>query len=180
MHLRTRSIVAATAATLAFAVLPASAATDFLLKIDGVEGESALKGFEKQIEIESFSWGVSQSSSGSGGARAGKSCPSDVSLSKLVDKATPPLIGRAAGGTVSPTAILIGLRPGGQTAPQVYLKIEMKDVLVSSYQSSGSSGGGAMDALSLRFGSATVTYFTQRDDGSSGPAPTTVATVQGC
>ena len=175
---RTRSILAASAAAFAFAAPPAAAATDFLLKIDGVDGESVMKGFEKQIEIESFSWGVTQTSTGAGGARAGKSCPSDMSLSKHVDKATPPLIGRAAGGTVTPTAILIGLRPGGPTAPQVYLKVEMKEVLVSSYQSSGSSGGGAMDAFSLKFGSATITYYPQADDGKAGPP--VVTTVQGC
>ena len=31
-------------------------AFDAFLKIDGVNGESTRKGFEKQIEIQSFSW----------------------------------------------------------------------------------------------------------------------------
>jgi type VI secretion system secreted protein Hcp len=155
----------ALAAALAAASLNAAAASDYLLKIDGIEGDSFLKGFEKQIEIQSFSWGVAQAAGGS--ARAGKSCPSDVNLSKGVDRATPPLIAGAVGGTVAANAILIGLRPGSTQAPQVYLKIEMKNVLVSSYQTSGSTGGGiAMDAFSLRFESMTVSYFPQKGDGS--------------
>ena len=157
----------AVAIALAVATLNAAAAADYFLKVDGIEGESVVKGFEKQIEIQSFSWGVAQSA-GAGGARAGKSCPSDVSLSKGVDKATPPLIAGAVGGTVSPTAILIALRPGGSGVPQTYMKIEMKNVLVSSYQTSGASGGGpAQDAFSLRFESMTVSYFPQRADGSA-------------
>ena len=34
------------------------AAVDFFLKIDGIEGESTQKGHEKEIEIQSWSFGV--------------------------------------------------------------------------------------------------------------------------
>jgi type VI secretion system secreted protein Hcp len=178
MHLRTRSIVAATAAAFAFAALPASAAVDYFLKLDGIDGESTTKGFEKQIEIQSWSWGVSQAATGSA-RQPGKSCPSDVHFAKFSDKATPPLIGAAMGGTVTPNAILIGLRPpDGSGAPQVYIKYEMKNVMITSFQTGGSSGGGiATDNFSLSFTSAIVTYFTQRSDGSTEPVK---ATLQGC
>lgn len=166
------------AASVALASTGAFGASDYLLKIDGIDGESVMKGFEKHIEISSFSWGVAQAASGSSG-RAGKTCPSDLSLSKSVDKATPPLISSAVGGNVSPTAILIGLRPGGGGgAPTPYIRFEMKNVTVSSYQTSGASGGGsAQDAFSLRFGSATVTYFQQDDGGRN--TPVSSASFQG-
>jgi type VI secretion system secreted protein Hcp len=175
MHMKIRRT--AIAAALAFASLNAAAAFDYFLKLDGVEGESALKGFEKQIEVASFSWGVSQSAA-TGASRAGKSCASDFSFSKGVDKATPVLIGNAVGGTVSPTAVLIALRPGTQT-PEPYLKIEMKNVLVSSYSTSG-GGGHAHDAFSLRATSMTVTYFPQSADGKGGTPVSTTFQVPTC
>lgn len=170
----------ATAASLT-AAIDARAASDYLLQISGIEGESTMKGYEKQIEIASFSWGVSQAATGSGGARAGKACPSDLALSKPVDKATPPLISNAVGGSVSPTAILIGLRGGGGSAsPQPYIKMELKNVLVSSYSTSGSGGGGvAFDAFSLRFESAKVTYY-QQDEKGQNAAVTSANITGGC
>lgn len=176
MPLSIRSTILA--ASVALASSGAWGAFDYFLKIDGIEGESVTKGYEKQIEISSFSWGVTQATSG-GSVRAGKSCPSDLHLTKNVDKATPPLISSAVGGGVSTTAILIGLRPGGSGgAPQPYIRFEMKNVMVSSYQTSGASGGGlAQDALSLRFGSATVTYFQQDANGQT--TPVSSSTFQG-
>jgi type VI secretion system secreted protein Hcp len=170
-------VLAAAVAGVLATSLEARAASDYLLKLDGIAGESTLKGFEKQIEIQSFSWGVSQAGAGSGN-RVGKSCPTDLNLSKGVDKATPPLISSAVGGTVSPTAILIGLRPGGN-GPQPYIRFEMKNVLVSSYSTSGASGGGlAFDAFSLKFASATVTYYQQDERGAV--TPVSSASFPGC
>jgi type VI protein secretion system component Hcp len=39
---------------------PASAASDYLLEIDGIEGETTAAAPAKSIEISSFSWGMSQ------------------------------------------------------------------------------------------------------------------------
>ncbi|MEO7986135.1 MAG: type VI secretion system tube protein Hcp, partial [Gemmatimonadales bacterium] len=50
-------------------------AFDAFLKIDGVDGESTRKGFEKQTEIFSYSFGASNPStvgSGGGGGGGGK------------------------------------------------------------------------------------------------------------
>lgn len=173
--------VAALAAASLFTALEARAASDYLLDIKGIEGESVMKGFEKQIEILSWSWGVTNSSrSSGGGGAAGKACPSDMSFAKNVDKATPPLIAGAVGGTVSPTAILIGLRPGGGGgAPQTYIKYEMKNVVITSYQTGGASGGGvAADSFALRFSAATVTYYSQ--DAKGQVTPVAVTNLQGC
>lgn len=63
------TITAAFAIGLALAATPVLAASDYLLTLDGVPGESS-----SSIQIESFSWGVSQqgasSTVGSGGAVA--------------------------------------------------------------------------------------------------------------
>ncbi|MBA4335420.1 MAG: type VI secretion system tube protein Hcp, partial [Methylobacterium sp.] len=38
-------------------------ATDFILEIDGIKGESMDKKLEQMIEVDSFSWGLSNSGS---------------------------------------------------------------------------------------------------------------------
>ena len=177
-RLRLTLLAAATAATLAGA-LEARAASDYLLKLDGIKGESTDDRHKEWIDVLSWSWGVAQvAGNGSGsGARAGKSCPSDLVLTKFVDSATPPLIAGAAGGTVIPNAILIGMKQGREQ--QEYLKIELKNVFVSSVHTGGSSGGSVpVDSVSLRFSSMTVSYYPQRADGSLGTP--VVASLQGC
>ena len=41
---------------------PASAASDYYLKIDGIKGEATTSSRSKAIEVSSFSWGMSQAS----------------------------------------------------------------------------------------------------------------------
>jgi len=168
-------LIAATG--LALCAMDARAFADYLLRIDCIEGESADARHKGYMEVQSFSWGVAQAASTGNSARVGKACPSDLNFSKYVDKSTPPPIGGAVGGTVIPSAVLIGLKSTGRDIPEEYLKIELKNVLVSSYQVSGASGGAASDAFSLRFGSMTVSYLPQKSDGSLGTP--VVTTFQG-
>ena len=42
-------------------------ATDYFLKLDGIDGESAQKGHENQIDLLSWTWGESNSGSSSDG-----------------------------------------------------------------------------------------------------------------
>jgi type VI secretion system secreted protein Hcp len=48
-------------------------AVDYFLKLEGVEGESQDKDYKKQIDVESWSWGETQSGThvGGGGREAG-------------------------------------------------------------------------------------------------------------
>lgn len=155
----------------------AGAAVDYFLKIDGIDGESTDIRHKGEIEIESWSWGVSQSTAASGGgARAGKPCVAPMSFSKLVDKATPLLMANAASGMVIPRAILVG-RKAGSEGPAEYLKYDLKNVYVTSYQSGGSSSSTPSDQFSLNFSSLTVSVRPQDDKGGLGTAVS--ATIQG-
>ena len=66
-------------------------AVDFLLKINGVDGESKISGHEGEIDVLAWSWGMSQTGTMhvGGGGGAGKVDVQDISLTKYVDKATP-------------------------------------------------------------------------------------------
>jgi type VI secretion system secreted protein Hcp len=84
--------------------------------------------------------------SGSGGG-AGKASVSDITITKTVDKASPTLSLACANGKHFPKAT-ITLRKAGK----VYLRYELSNVLISSYQSGGHGGGGVpVDSLSLNF-----------------------------
>jgi type VI protein secretion system component Hcp len=65
-----RTVAVAGTAILGFAGGAAAASSDFFLKIEGVQGESAAG---ETIEVQSFSWGASNPSTvGSGGLSAGR------------------------------------------------------------------------------------------------------------
>jgi type VI secretion system secreted protein Hcp len=133
-----------------------TAAFDAFLKIDGIDGESTDRRHPREIQVLSFSWGVSNSGAGhvGGGGGAGKVSVQDLHIMKEVDKATPKLMLACATGKHIAKAVLT-LRKSGGDRSEAYLKITMEDVLISSYQVSG-SGGGSTDSVSFVFGKITV------------------------
>jgi type VI secretion system secreted protein Hcp len=178
---RTKPIAAAIATSLALAfTAPASAAAvDYFLKIDGIKGESVDKDHKDEIQIESWSWGAAQSSTGaSSGRSSGKSCAQEINFTKLIDKSSPLLAAGVMSGGVIPNAVLIGRKSGGDK-PVEFLQYEMKNVLISSYSIAGSNSSLPMDSFSLNFASVTIEYKTQKPDGSAGD-PTRVSFQGGC
>ena len=125
-------------------------AVDMFLKIDGIDGESTDDRHKGEIEIESFSWGETQSGGAAhgGGGGAGKVSMQDFHFVMRSSKASPKLFLACATGQHIKEAQLsvevIGER--GRTAKdQVgYLKYKLTDILVSSYKTAGT---GADDAL---------------------------------
>ena len=147
--------------------LPALCATDMFLKLEGIEGESFSKGHEKEIEVSSWSWGMSRDIMTSGSARAmGRPCVSEIVVTKLVDKASPKLMTALVNGTAIKGGKLT-VRKGGEV-PVDYLVIELATILVSSLQESGSSGDTAQESVALSFVSANVSYTVQGPDGKPG------------
>jgi type VI secretion system secreted protein Hcp len=144
------------------------AAVDMFLKLDGITGESQVKGHESEILISSYSLGSSNASSFNsrgGGSSAGKVSFQDIHFTKNVDKASPNLMLHCCNGKHISTGILT-LRKAGET-PVDYLKLTLTDVLVSSYQTGGNGGGQLpMEQVSFSFGKLEVEYKPQRPDGS--------------
>ena len=66
-------------------------AVDMFMKIDTIDGESKDKKHTKEIDVLSWSWGLSNSGSAhtGGGAGAGKVNGQDLSFTKYVDSASP-------------------------------------------------------------------------------------------
>lgn len=145
------------------------AAVDYFLKIDGIEGESGDSVHKGQIELESWSWGESNTggSSHGGGGGAGKVAMQDFHFVMKMNKATPKLILACAQGTHIPACVLTGRKAGG--GQQEYFNYKFSDVFISSYQTGGSGGGEIvpMDQISFNFTKIEMEYKEQKKDGST-------------
>ena len=145
--------------------LARAAAADYFLKIDGVPGESTGSGHLGEIDVLSWSWGVTNSvpqGRGSGGGE-GKASFHDFSFVHNVDKASPVLFSRLVSGTHIKEAE-ITVRRAGQGQNQDYLKYTFTDVIITSLQVNG-NGGEPAETISFNFGS--VLYKYQAQDGST-------------
>ena len=132
---------------------------DIFLDIDGIAGESTKVLHKGSIEVLSWSWGLSQASTGGAGA-LGRERTGHVSVVKRIDKATPLLLTRCVDGTVLPLVTVQLTRVDGQT----YLKYELKNVMVSSISHGGDLDGDGLpdETIALALTGAKLTY-TQFD-----------------
>ncbi len=143
-------------------------ASDYLLEIDGIKGESKDKKHPGTIEISSFSWGCSNAgsmASGSGGG-AGKASFSDLSFMGSTASQSPLLVLACATGQHIKSAKLF-VRKQGSEQHDFYV-ITLSDILVSSFQHSGSDGSGQVpsESFSLNFSKIEFSYSPQKADGS--------------
>jgi type VI secretion system Hcp family effector len=127
----------------------------FWLAIAGITGAGTAKGFEKQIAVSSFSWGVSVALAAVGQPQ-GRPTATDFSFQALSSKATPQLLLNAVSGKVAQTAVLTGVRTTARGVAQNYLKITLTHVLVSSLEQGESGGGQPQDAVSLNYQKVTL------------------------
>ena len=142
-------------------------AVDMFLKIDGVEGEARDSKHKNEIDVLSWSWGMTQSGYAhvGGGMGAGKVNVQDISLTKYVDKASPTIMLKCAAGQHFPKALLTVRKAGGDN-PLEYYKVELTDVLVTSYQTGGSGGEDRLtEQVSLNFAKVKTTYAIQSKTG---------------
>jgi type VI secretion system secreted protein Hcp len=107
-------------------------ATDIFLKVDGIHGESADVNHLGEIEVVSWSWGVSEVfiSSGGGGIVGGTPKVANFLVTKQVDKASPSLLRACLKLTHVADAVLTQRRPGA--GKQNFLSITFQDVLIST------------------------------------------------
>jgi type VI secretion system secreted protein Hcp len=139
---------------------------DYFLKLEGIEGESADDKHKKEIDIQSFSWGASNSGTMAmgGGGGAGKVTFQDIHFTKNVDKSSPNLLKYCATGKHITKGTLTVRKAGDKQ--QEYYKVNLTDVMISSYQAGGHGGDPAVtDSFSLNFAKIEFEYFPQNEKG---------------
>ena len=141
------------------------------LKLDGVTGEAKDKVHGKEIDVLSWSWGMTNEGSAhnGGGAGTGKVNVQDVSVTKFIDSSSPQLMLACCKGTHFENA-LITVRKAGEK-PLEYVKVKMQTVFISNVTTGGSGNSDRLtESLVLNFGKVSVDYIPQKDDGTGGTA----------
>jgi|SRR5215213_487295 len=145
-------------------------AVDYFLKIKGIEGESQDNKHPKEIQLESWSFGETQTGSFSygGGGGAGKVQMQDFHFVMKSNKASPKLFQACATGEHIGEAILTARKAG--TDQQDFVKWTFSDLLISSYQTGGQSHSDdiPMDSISFNFAKVEVEYKEQDAKGQLG------------
>ena len=143
---------------------------DYFLKLDGILGESKDAKHADEIDVGAWSWGESAAVSSGPGGGSGKVAIQDLHFTSVISKASPLLMLACASGKHIKSAVLTARRAGKSQAE--FLVITLRDVLVSSYQTSAGGGeeGGPVDSVSLNFTQIEVEYKETKPDGSLGPS----------
>lgn len=146
-------------------------AVDMFIKIGDIEGESTDGKHEKEIDVLSWSWGMSQSGTThmGGGGGSGKVAVQDLTLTKYVDASTHALIKACCDGSHYEEAKLT-VRKAGKEALE-YIKLTMKEVIVTSVQTGGSGGEDRLtENVTLNFAEFKLEYTPQKPDGTGDSA----------
>ena len=148
---------------------------DTYLDIATVEGECTSKGFEKKIEIYSFSWGASNPTtvgSGAGGLSGGKVSISSFNFMKKTEKSSATLFSACCRGDHFATAKVTMRKAGGTAGQQIFLVYEFTDCMVESIQWLGSTGGddSPTESVSMAFAVCKITYNAQDATGKMAKA----------
>jgi type VI secretion system secreted protein Hcp len=145
------------------------AQVDYFLKVDGVDGESQDAKYKNYIDVESWSWGETNSGSHStgGGGGAGKVSMQDFHFVMKINKASPTLMLACASGKHIPKAVLTCRKAGEKQ--QDFFVVTMSDLLVSSYQTGGSGHSDVVptDQISLNFAKVEFEYKEQTAKGAT-------------
>jgi type VI secretion system secreted protein Hcp len=148
-------------------------AFDAFLKLGDIKGGSTDAAHKDDIELQSYSFGVSNTVSPGGptgtGAGAGKASFSDLSFVMRMGAASPLIMFACASGQHFPEAKLVLRRSGGKSSLE-FCTVTMREVFVSAYQDGGAPGDdGPLDSVNLAFGAVKVDYVTQNPSGTAGP-----------
>lgn len=141
-------------------------ASDIFAKIGDIKGESLDSKHKDEIEVLSFSWGVTNTAApqSSGGGGSGKATFQDLVITHNIDKASPGLMQACATGTHLKDATITHRKAGkGQ---QEFLIIKMNDVIITGVTHSGASGQPYSESVNMAFAKVNVEYKPQKADGS--------------
>ena len=146
--------------------------SDFFLKFDNYKGDSPDAAHPGEIEIESFSWGLTASHSigSGGGAGSGKVKFETATFTARVSSASPQLALACASGHAFQTVVLTVRKAGG--TPQDYYQVTFKLVAITNYRSIGGPGADIVprDEITIEYGGYLLSHRTQQRDGTLGAA----------
>ena len=141
---------------------------DYLLYIKDIQGETKQSGYADYIDVEAYSWGMSQQGTwavGGGGAQ-GKASISDFNFVCKPGKHTAQLMKAVVSGVHPASAKLVCRKAGGGGKTFEYYIIDFENLIVSSVSESGAGEGSNSASVSFAFKKVTFDYKEQQPDGS--------------
>jgi type VI protein secretion system component Hcp len=150
-------------------------ALTYLLRVDGVTGDSTVDGYQGYFTVDEFTFNeLTRLASGSGGAGAGKAQfdPLTVDIAGLSPGLVTLLKDAATGKHIS-SVELVGLQFGGDGPPQKVYDLTLNNVTVAGY----AADGGHDTALAFDYTKLTETITGQNPDGSLNAGQTFTANV---
>ena len=143
-------------------------AVDIFAKVGDIKGESKDNKHKDEIDVLSWTWGVSQTPvfAFGGGGGAGKAEFQPLVFVHRIDKASPLLMKACATGQHLPTATITVRKAGG--GQQEYIVIKLTDVLVTGVSLSMTEDENS-EVVELRFGKVDYEYKPQKPNGTLEP-----------
>ena len=145
---------------------------DAILWLDGIPGESQRAGYEKWIDLLSFSYGTHNAPSvhpGKGGMAAGRADLTSFHVAKYTDSSSPILFESCCTGKHLKMAKVVVQKAGGKM-PLAFLKYDFKDVFIEGLDCTANFRGDVQPGEDLRFvfGSVEISYTPQTNSGGAG------------
>jgi type VI secretion system secreted protein Hcp len=132
---------------------------DYFLKIDGIAGESTDRQHKEEIELVSFSWGLTRQAphgGGGSGVGAGRAQLKEFQFLMRVNKASPAVFLAAASGRHIKDATLSVSRGGKQVFD--WLRVKFRDILITSYEQAGDEEDPPHELVAFDFGQVEIQY----------------------
>jgi type VI secretion system secreted protein Hcp len=142
------------------------AAIEIFLKLTDIEGESVNARHPKEIDVVSFSWGISQASAATANTTSGKALFQDLRITKRLDKASARLSLACAQATHIKEGVLTVVKSG--TTPVEFYQYQLGDLVVTSVEI-GSGGGDAGLPQSVTFSYGRIIETYQPVDNAGAP-----------
>jgi type VI secretion system secreted protein Hcp len=141
-------------------------AADIFAKIGDIKGESLDDKHKDEIEVLSWSWGVTNAGKVQAGsaAGAGKASFHDLSFTHTIDKASPVLLQTCATGVHVKEATITHRKPGKGELD--FLVITMSDVIITGVTQGETAGGAHSENVTLAFARVDLEYRAQKPDGT--------------
>jgi type VI secretion system secreted protein Hcp len=142
---------------------------DIFAKLGDIKGESTDAKHKDEVEVLSYSWGVTNPAhigTGSGGD-AGRATFQDLSIVHKIDKASPNLLKACATGEHLKEATITFRKAGkGQ---QDFLIIKMNDVIITGVAQSAAGVDVGSENVSLEFAKVDWEFKPQNPNGTLDP-----------
>jgi len=143
------------------------------LKLDGIEGESTSGQGKGQIELHSWSHGITMPISAGHASgisvKHGRCDHQDLTIVKHMDKTSPTLNLYTSGGNNIKSAVLTVFQADkADSDPILYYQIDLTDVLISSIHIHANGMDHPTETVTLHYNSIKWTYATHTKDAPGG------------